>query len=68
MSPSMDIVADLRQQAEQLLNRATGAKFGNDCYVRVLAPDILYATMMDAADEIEDLRAALHPPTGGENG
>lgn len=56
---SLDIVDMLRHDAKQLMRMSEQSRLaGEGVAVRVLAPEILHAVMMDAADEIETLRQA----------
>lgn len=49
---------DLRRHGNSLIEQAKTATLGGDgIAVRVIAPDVLSACMLDAADEIERLRS-----------
>lgn len=59
-SPSeMDVVANLRSDAAQLLRMSKATAFGEDLSVRVTKPDLLIANMIAAADAIGSLSAQV---------
>jgi len=59
MTEMRDIVSDLRSDAAQLMRQSENAKLaGQGCAVRVAAPELLHASLSDAADILEDLRQA----------
>lgn len=55
---SLDIVSDLRSAAAQLMRTVKNARlWSNGLGVRLTGPEILHATLSDAADIIEDMRS-----------
>lgn len=59
-SPSeMEVVANLRSDAAQLLRMSKATAFGEDLSVRVAKPDLLIANMVAAADTVEALSAQV---------